>query len=147
MPRGRNDVGFDPACLIADRVAHDLNSILSLVLGNISLVMGFYQHEDKVLENLSRAEQAALKIRDLAQQLMTFARCHAPLKKVVEVGGLVREAASHVSLPGEIPVRFDFPQNLWKAKLDPEQIRLVVKVLLANAVKAMPYGDTLRVPP
>ncbi len=95
------------------------------------------QHED--------AEDAALRARDLAQQLLTVARGGAPIKETGSISSLIKETVSF-SLRGS-PSRsaLYIARDLWTAEFDPGQISQVMANLVMNADQAMPEGGTLHV--
>ena len=70
---------------LAGGVAHDFNNILTAILGNIGLAMLDGQIGPQVQERLAQAEQACLRAQALSQQLLTFAKGGAPIKKIVSI--------------------------------------------------------------
>jgi signal transduction histidine kinase len=67
--------------LLAGGIAHDFNNLLTAIIGNISLAAGRLPPEDPMIVRLEDAKNASLRARDLASQLLTFARGGAPIKK------------------------------------------------------------------
>ena len=126
-------------------LAHDLNNILSLILGNISLAMGMYWHEEKPLKTLSRAEQAALRARELVQQLAIYARGWTGVKAECDVAALLREAARLALLEAQAPVAFSLPDGLFQVKTDPEQLGNVFRSLIIHCVKGMQGGGVVQI--
>jgi len=49
--------------------------------------------KEKAFDKLVEAERACLRARDLTQQLLTFAKGGAPIKKPTSMAGLVKESA------------------------------------------------------
>lgn len=68
--------------LLAGGIAHDFNNILTAILGNLSLVKMSIGPTDPLHRRVSDAETASLRARDLAQQLLTFAKGGTPIKKL-----------------------------------------------------------------
>jgi two-component system, cell cycle sensor histidine kinase and response regulator CckA len=130
--------------LLAGGIAHDFNNLLAGILGNISLARMEAQGADAVNSTLLGAERATLRARDLTHQLLTFARGGAPVKRLADVGGLVREAASFASHGSPCACEFDIPPGLWPAQIDEGQLGQVVQNIVINAVQAMPAGGTIR---
>ena len=79
---------------LAGGIAHDFNNILTAILGNIGLAMLDGKIEPKVQERLSQAEQACLRAQALSQQLLTFAKGGAPIKKLFSVAELLTESTA-----------------------------------------------------
>ncbi len=131
--------------LLAGGIAHDFNNLLAGILGNISLARLETQGSRIANEYLLSAEQASLRARDLTHQLLTFARGGAPVKRLAEVGGLIREAAAFASHGSPCACQFDIPSGLWPAEIDEGQLGQVVQNIVINAVQAMPGGGTIKV--
>ncbi len=71
---------FDREWLLAGGIAHDFNNLLTAIIGNISLASLLLAPNDELATRLTDAKNASLRARDLAQQLLTFARDGAPIK-------------------------------------------------------------------
>lgn len=130
--------------LLAGGLAHDFNNILTAVLGNISMLRGDEPRTPaETGEILQDAERAALRARDLTQQLLTFAKGGAPLKRLVSVADLVREAASFTVRGSASKCVYRLPADTWPAEVDSGQITQVVQNLVINADQAMPDGGVI----
>ena len=60
--------------LLAGGIAHDFNNLLTAIIGNISLISLLLPPDDELGARLKDAQNASNRARDLAQQLLTFAR-------------------------------------------------------------------------
>ena len=58
--------------ILAGGIAHDFNNSLTAIIGNISLAKFYAKPGDKVLEKLQEIESAAMRTKDLTQQLLDF---------------------------------------------------------------------------
>ena len=67
--------------VLAGGIAHDFNNLLSGILGNLSLAKTVMDPDSKSFKRLDEAENAVYRARDLTQQLMTFSKGGAPIKK------------------------------------------------------------------
>ena len=76
---------LDSLGTLAGGIAHDFNNILTAILGNIGLAILEGQPEGRGRERLAKAEQACLRAQGLAQQLLTFAKGGAPVKKLTSL--------------------------------------------------------------
>jgi two-component system cell cycle sensor histidine kinase/response regulator CckA len=94
---------------------------------------------------LNDAKNASMRARDLAQQLLTFARGGAPIKKTASIGKLIQDTVSFSLRGSHSRSEFLFGADLWPAEIDPGQISQVIANLVVNADQAMPNGGTLRV--
>jgi len=131
--------------LLAGGIAHDFNNLLTAIIGNISLASLLLPPNDEMGTRLNDAKNASLRARDLAQQLLTFARGGAPIKKTASIGKLIQDTVSFSLRGTHSRSEFDLGADLWPAEIDPGQISQVVANLVVNADQAMPNGGTLRV--
>jgi len=132
--------------VLAGGIAHDFNNILTAILGNIALArMTAPSSDAELAELLSEAENAALRAKDLTQQLVTFARGGAPLKQVILLAPLLQEAVQFALRGANCAGDLALAENLWPAEVDPAQLTQVVNNLVLNAVQAMPQGGTVTV--
>jgi hypothetical protein len=131
--------------LLAGGIAHDFNNLLTAIIGNISLASLLLPPNDEMATRLNDAKNASMRARDLAQQLLTFARGGAPIKKTASIGKLIQDTVSFSLRGTHSRSEFTFGADLWPAEIDPGQISQVVGNLVVNADQAMPNGGTLRV--
>jgi PAS domain S-box-containing protein len=131
--------------LLAGGIAHDFNNILTAILGNIELAKMFLPRENKSFERLATAEQAAIRARGITQQLLTFSRGGAPIKKTASVPKLIRDSVGFALRGANVDGEFSFPADLWRIEVDENQMQQVVNNLVINACQAMPEGGSLTV--
>jgi signal transduction histidine kinase/ActR/RegA family two-component response regulator len=131
--------------LLAGGIAHDFNNLLTAIIGNISLASLLLPPNDEMATRLDDAKNASLRARDLAQQLLTFARGGAPIKKTASIGKLIQDTVSFSLRGSHNRSEFKFGDDLWPAEIDAGQISQVVANLVVNSDQAMPNGGTLRV--
>ena len=131
--------------LLAGGIAHDFNNLLTAIIGNISLASLLLPPNDEMATRLNDAKNASMRARDLAQQLLTFARGGAPIKKTASIGKLIQDTVSFSLRGSHSRSEFVFGSDLWPAEIDPGQISQVIANLVVNADQAMPNGGTLRV--
>jgi PAS domain S-box-containing protein len=131
--------------ILAGGIAHDFNNILSAILGNVSLAKVRVQPEDKLHTYLNNAETACARARDLTQQLLTFAKGGAPVKKTSSIAQLVHETAGFALRGSKVRCEFQIAEDLWPADVDEGQISQVIHNLVINADQAMPQGGIIEV--
>jgi signal transduction histidine kinase len=131
--------------LLAGGIAHDFNNLLTAIIGNISLASLLLPPDDEMAERLDDAKNASLRARDLAQQLLTFARGGAPIKKTASIGKLIQDTVSFSLRGSHNRSEFEFGADLSPAEIDAGQISQVIANLVVNADQAMPNGGTLHV--
>lgn len=131
--------------VLAGGIAHDFNNILAAILGNVSLARIQVHDPEKVSKRLEEAEKATCRARDLARQLLTFARGGDPHKKVINVRNILKEAAGFALTGTNVKCLLSLANDLWTVEADEGQIVQVVHNLVLNAVHAMPEGGTVSV--
>jgi len=131
--------------VLAGGIAHDFNNILTIILGNVSLARLQLHEPEKVTKRLEEAENATARAKDLAQQLLTFARGGEPVKKKIELRGLLREAARFALRGSNVRGKFALSDDIWPVEADEGQLVQVIQNLVLNAVQAMPEGGTVTI--
>jgi PAS domain S-box-containing protein len=129
--------------VLAGGIAHDFNNLLTAILGNISLAQLDTGPDHPAYAELGRADRAALRAQELTQQLLTFSRGGAPVKKTASIADLVRETAEFALRGGRVRCDFDLPEGLRLTDIDTGQMSQVIHNLIINADHAMPDGGTL----
>ena len=131
--------------VLAGGIAHDFNNLLGAIMGNLSLALLDCEPAHPAHRQLANAEKASLRAQELTQQLLTFSKGGAPLKRPVSLAGIVREAAGF-SLAGS-SVKYDLviADDLWAVEADEGQLTQVFQNLLLNADHAMPGGGVIRI--
>ncbi len=131
--------------ILAGGIAHDFNNILTAIIGNISLARKMAPSESKVLTRLEEAEKASRRAQDLTQQLLTFSKGGAPVKRVASVADLLRDSASFVLSGSNVRCDFSIPRDLLPVDIDEGQISQVINNLVINAKQSMPQGGTISI--
>mgnify|MGYP001568751791 FL=1 len=130
--------------LFAGGIAHDLNNILTPILGNISLSRIQKDHE-KIAERLLEAEKATLMARDLTQQLLTFSKGGAPIRRPTSISDILKDSMSFASRGTNVRSKLSIPDDLWVVDIDEGQISQVITNIILNADQAMPNGGTIEI--
>ena len=118
--------------IFAGGIAHDFNNILTSIVGNLSLLKLQTRETTMDQDILSDIENASLRARDLTQQLLTFSKGGAPIKKITSVRELVSETADFVMRGSAVKCNF-----LWNIEADEGQISQVIHNLVLNSRQAM----------
>ena len=130
--------------ILAGGIAHDFNNFLTAILGNISLATMPTAPREKIYQRLTEAERACLRARDLTQQLLTFSKGGAPIKKSASIAEILRYSASFTLAGSNVKCDFSLPDTLWPVEIDEGQISQVINNLIINACQAMPKGGVVR---
>lgn len=128
--------------LLAGGVAHDLNNLLTSLIGNLELLERRLA-EEPALEILRRAERVASQARHLAQDLLIFSKGDIPAPKEVVLKDFLQDFLKFL-LHGR-PVRFhlEVPPGLPPLHMDASHLAQLVQNLVINSLEAMPEGGDL----
>ncbi|MDW5561969.1 MAG: CHASE4 domain-containing protein [Methanomassiliicoccus sp.] len=130
---------------LAGGIAHDFNNLLTGIMGNISLLKEQLGSVSRACDRLEDTEIAALRAREIAQELLSLSRGGEPIKQPVNVQEILRTCA-HFSFQGtKVKYEFHFPDDLSSINADPGQISRVFFNLFINAKDAMPDGGSVEV--
>jgi PAS domain S-box-containing protein len=129
--------------VLAGGIAHDFNNLLTGIMGNISLAHRLSEGEERLHRCLEEAEKASARAKDLTQQLLTFSRGGAPIKRKSSIEGILRETCMFALSGSKSVCKFDIPQDSWVAEVDEGQIGQVISNIVINADQAMPKGGTI----
>jgi len=126
-------------------VAHDFNTLLTVILGNAELLTEFLPQEDNLHQLAELTRSAALRGAELTHRLLAFARRQALEPAALDVNELVAgmEGLLQRTLPEDVEIETVLSTDLCKAYADPTQLEAVLLNLAINAKDAMPSGGRL----
>jgi signal transduction histidine kinase/CheY-like chemotaxis protein len=126
-------------------IAHDFNNHLTVILGNLGLVLADLSAGADGRRELADAERAAQRCADMTRGLLTFSRRRMGQARPVNLNQLVAEVARLVQrlLPATICINIQVEPDLWTVDADSTQLHQVLMNLAVNARDAMPDGGTL----
>ena len=131
--------------VFAGGIAHDFNNLLTAILGNISMAKLYVNPQEKAYLNLVKTEKASLQAKNLTQQLLTFSKGGAPVKKTTSISELIVDSTSFALLGSNVKSEFDLDRELWPIEVDAGQLSQVLQNLVLNAVQAMPGGGMVNI--
>ncbi len=131
--------------VLAGGFAHDFNNILTAILGNVSLAEIHAIPDGKVHRKLVEVGKACLRGKDLTNQLLTFSKGGAPVKKTGSISELLKESVAFPLTGSNVRCEFTIPGEIWPVDIDEGQISQVIHNLVVNADQAMPDGGLIRV--
>ncbi len=130
--------------VLAGGIAHDLNNLLTAVVGNISLARMYKDLAEKD-KRLAEAEAASMQIKDLTQQLLTFSKGGAPILQMSAIAELLESSATFALSGSNVKCEFSISDDLWTVEADEGQINQVIHNLIINADQAIPEGGLVRI--
>jgi two-component system, cell cycle sensor histidine kinase and response regulator CckA len=127
---------------LAGRVAHDFNNALTTVLGYCDLLLADLPGEDPRANDIRAIQTAGLRAAATAERLTSFSPHHLnearPLDLNALLQGLDRELGEVLG-PGVARV-YRLAPALPLVKLDPAQMKKIVRHIAVNAREAMAQG-------
>ncbi|MEI6044611.1 MAG: PAS domain S-box protein, partial [Chloroflexota bacterium] len=139
----RKNSNLESLGVLAGGIAHDYNNILTAIMGNISLARASLEATDELDNLLDAAEKATFRARELTQQLLTFAKGGAPIKKMAQLEELIRDTIGFILRGSNVRSELDLPSGLWPIEIDRGQISQVLQNLVLNSIQAMPRGGVI----
>ncbi|MBM4397532.1 MAG: PAS domain S-box protein [Deltaproteobacteria bacterium] len=131
--------------LLAGGIAHDFNNLLTAILGNVSLAGLEVPPGGKPATWLGEAEKAIVRARELTQQLLTFSKGGAPIRKAARIGETILDSTGFSLRGSNVRCEFSITDDLWAVEADLGQLSQVIGNLVINADEAMPDGGVIRV--
>lgn len=129
--------------VLAGGIAHDFNNLLLSIMGNIEISQLYAEPKSEIRKRLSNAYNALTRARDLVQQLLTFSKGGAPVKKTTSIIDVVKDTARFALRGTNIKCDFNIPDNIWPIDADAGQISQVINNLVINAQEAMSDGGAV----
>ncbi len=129
--------------LLAGGIAHDFNNILAGILGNSELARLAAADQKDPTAYLDTIEEASRGAQTLTDQLLTFAKGGAPIRKQTNISELLTSNIAFSLTGSHVQPRLNIADNLWEAKVDPGQMAQVICNLVINAKQAMAQAGTL----
>ncbi|MBD3315830.1 MAG: PAS domain-containing protein, partial [Chitinivibrionales bacterium] len=134
---------LDSLGVLAGGIAHDFNNLLGGIFGYLDMARECSTENKTASGYLDKALSTFNRAKDLTQQLLTFSKGGAPVRKTGNIATLVRENVSFVLVGSNIACDYDIPENVWPCDYDENQIGQVVDNIVMNAQQAMPMGGRI----
>lgn len=128
--------------ILAGGIAHNFNNLLCGIFGYIDMAYEASTQKQvkgylfEVLNTIDRA-------RGLTQQLLTFAKGGAPVKKSDSLLPFLKETVQFALSGSNVSCNFDLSEDLWSCSFDKSQIEQVIDNLVINAQQSMLNGGTI----
>ncbi|MHC1744212.1 MAG: response regulator [Syntrophobacteraceae bacterium] len=126
---------------LAGGIAHDFNNILAPIIGYTEMMLITGVLDSRLQRYLGEVLKAALRARDLVQQILAFSRQAELERTPVRVSLIVKEALKllRASVPSSIEIQARVAKDAEPLAVlaDPTQIHQIVMNLCANARDAM----------
>ncbi|MDL2336916.1 MAG: ATP-binding protein [Pseudomonadota bacterium] len=124
---------------LAGGIAHDFNNILGAILGNVALARDDLASTHAAQRSLAQIDIAALRARDLVQQILAFGRRQPPALVTLPLRPLVEDILGllRVALPPGVTLHTDLTETPLYVQADATQLHQVLMNLCANAWQSL----------
>ncbi len=124
---------------LAGGIAHDLNNILTPILGYSEMSLEETTDNQVLHEQFQIIHQSATKAASLIRQILTFSRRQPLLFQPVNLNERIRESFKILRrlIPENIDLELDLAENLWLTTADANQLEQILINLLVNARDAI----------
>lgn len=128
-------------------LAHDFNNILSIISGNVELMLSKNNVEERTQKKLLDIEKAVERGSDLTRRLMGFSKHEPRAMEVVQVDGALGDCTELAkrTLNSDISLCVDLDSDLWPVKSEKSQLENAIINLCINSAHAMPDGGSLSI--
>lgn len=132
---------------LAGGIAHDLNNMLSPILGYGELLLAAMGPESPNRQAIEQMHQAGQRARDLVQQLLAFSRKQALDIQSVNLVSVLEgfEGFLNRLLREDIQLELKLSEEIPEILADTGQIEQVIMNLAVNAQDAMPDGGKITI--
>ena len=124
---------------LAGGIAHDFNNILTPILGYTDMALEELPDESTLRFDIEQINNAALRGKDLVQQILTFSREVNVDRKPTQLHLVVAEVLNllKASLPPGIEIRQHINPKTGTIMADPTHMHQIIMNLCTNAFSAM----------
>ena len=124
---------------LAGGIAHDFNNILFPMVGYAEMLKEDLPDGSPQQEYVADILSAALRARDLVQQILAFSRQSHQERYPIRVQQILKEAVklTRASLPSNIRIDVNIDTQCPAVMADPTQIHQIAMNLITNAYHAM----------
>ncbi len=131
--------------VLAGGIAHDFNNLLGGIVGYVDMAKDSLEKNnlETAQESLVKAFDVFGRTKALTQQLLTFAKGGAPIRKVMDLTKLI-ESSTRFSLSGSnVLSQCEVDPELWLCDCDENQIGQVIDNIVINGQQSMPTGGKI----
>ena len=90
-------------------------------------------------------QESSKHAQTLTQQLLTFSKGGAPIKKTADINQLLKTSTLFSARGAKASCHFDLANDLWLVEVDEGQMNQVIGNMVINANQAMTNGGTVTI--
>ncbi|MEN8154983.1 MAG: PAS domain S-box protein [Acidobacteriota bacterium] len=124
---------------LAAGIAHDLNNILTVMIGNTELALESSNVDKKIRNFLEQVMSSGHKAGELISNILTFSRKQVIRPEVIDVNNTILNLTKtlHRVISEDIKIELNLHKNIHPVKADPNQIEQILINLVINAKDAI----------
>ncbi|MDF1573711.1 MAG: ATP-binding protein [Bacteroidales bacterium] len=124
---------------LAGGIAHDFNNILTPIMGYTEMALEELSDDSLLRYDIEQINSAAIRGKDLVQQILTFSRQVDFDKKPLRLDVVITEVLKLIraSFPSNIEIRQDLDTECGTVMADSTQMHQIIMNLCTNAYHAM----------
>jgi len=124
---------------LAGGIAHDINNILTAMIGNTELALRGLKMGKNISNNLEQVMSGGRKAGELVTKILAFSRKQIIYPEVIDVNNTILNLAEtlHRVISEDIKIKMDLNDNISLVKADPTQIEQILINLAVNAQDAI----------
>ena len=135
----RRSIKLDAIGQLTGGIAHDFNNILSIILGNLSLLEKNMQLDDKSKKRIESIKHSSRRAADLTRSLLNFSRNEATSEKFTNINIIILKMQSLIdhSVTPQLEIDYQLADELHYCNIDPGDFEDALLNLILNARDAM----------
>ncbi len=124
---------------LAGGVAHDINNVLGIILGQTELALASLPPDAPARERLELSLQGVDRAKDIVRQILAFGRRAEVQRRPVDIARAVKDSLTllRATFPKTIELKTDIAGDSGRVIADPTEIQQVLMNLCNNAAQAM----------
>lgn len=136
---------------LAGTVAHDLNNVLSAIVGYPDLIQKQIPKDSPISRQVEAIKKSGLKASAIVEDLLTLSRRGVQKNEVFNLNNLIREYIESADCNAQISQRPDIHLNVTLTDtpmyISGSALHLTKAImnLFSNAIEAMPYGGDIKI--
>ncbi len=127
---------------LAGGIAHEINNILGIILGNAELAWEYIPHNNPASECVKEIRDASFRAKDVVRQIMSFARKTYTERKPILIRGAIRDSLKLINstIPKNIRINERITCNSEVILANKTEIGQIMMNLIKNAEQAINGG-------
>lgn len=134
-------VKAEAIAVLAAGLAHDLNNLLTSMMGNTTLAIHMLGEEHPVSRLLHYTVSSAEHAAAIVAQILAYSGKGSLITRSIDLSAIIDEfvKAAHAAVPESIRLDASLAENLPPIQGDSSQLRQLIRNLYLNAIEAIGY--------